>query len=103
MENEKQFDIIIAEKIFQEPIENKSEKRQNPKSINQTAREHFRKNDKRLPKKMPNPYYFIERALQIGFNITLDTHNINHANSKIIIEPNFPVFRTEFQYINEVL
>ena len=36
------------------------------------------------------PYYFTDRALQRGFNKNSDSQNINHANSKIVIKPNFP-------------
>ena len=46
---------------------------------------------------------FFDRAQQIGFNITQKSHPINHANSKIIIKPNFPEFGIEIQYIIKVL
>ena len=34
---------------------------------------------------MNNPYYFTDRALQVGVNITLESHHVNDANSKLII------------------
>ena len=52
---------------------------------------------------MINPYYFIARALQIGLNITLESHHINHAISKMFIKPNFPEFGIEFRYINKIV
>ena len=41
---------------------------------------------------MINPYYFTGRNLKSGFNITLESHHINPANSKLIIKPNYPEF-----------
>ena len=32
-----------------------------------------------IAKEMIYPYYFVDRALQVGFNITPDSHRINHA------------------------
>ena len=48
---------------------------------------------------MTNSQNFTGRALQFGFNITLENHNINHANSEIIIESNYPEFGIEVHYI----
>ena len=44
-----------------------------------------------------------ETVLEVGFNITLDSHHINHSNSKLNIEPIFPEFGIEFRCINKVL
>ena len=52
---------------------------------------------------MINPYYFIDRNLKVGFKINLDTHHINHANSKLTIKLTYPEFGTETRYINKVL
>ena len=52
---------------------------------------------------MINPYYFTDRALQVGFKINLDSHHINHANSKITIMPNYPEFGIEVRYINKIM
>ena len=52
---------------------------------------------KELPKKIIDPYYFTDRVLQIGFNITLESHHIKHAISKLITKPNYPEFGIEFR------
>ena len=52
---------------------------------------------------MTIPFYFTDIALKVGFNITLESHHNNHANSKVIIEPNHPEFGIEVRYINEIL
>ena len=36
---------------------------------------------KELAKEMINPYYFNNRNLKVGFNITLQSHHVNHTNS----------------------
>ena len=52
---------------------------------------------------MLNPYYFTDNALRVGFNIKLDSHHINHANSKSTISPNYPEFGIEVRYINKII
>ena len=52
---------------------------------------------------MLNPYYFHDRASQLGFKIILDSHHINHANSKITITPNHPDFGIEVRYNNKIM
>ena len=52
---------------------------------------------------MLNPYYFTDRALQVCFNISLHSNHVNHANSKIIIKPNFLDFGIEFRYIIKIM
>ena len=52
---------------------------------------------------MINPYSFTDRALQVGLNITLESHHINHANSKLIVKPNYPGFGIEVRYINKIM
>ena len=52
---------------------------------------------------MRNPYYFTDRALHVGFDKKLDSHNINNANSKLTSKPNFPGLRIETRYLNEIL
>ena len=44
---------------------------------------------------MINPYYFTDRNLRVGFKINLDSHHINHSNSKLTIIPNHPEFGVE--------
>ena len=107
VENIKRNEMIIPEWLFQEPVENKINKIYNPKLLKQLARDNFRLDDrqlnKELAKKMINPSYFTNRALQVAFKINLDSHHINHANSKITITPNFPEFGIEFRYINKIM
>ena len=49
------------------------------------------------------PYYFTDRALRVGFNRNLGSHHINHASSKIIVRPNYPVFGIEVRYNNKIM
>ena len=69
--------------LFQEPIVNKLRERLNPEPFKQKTREDFETDDKKinkeLSKKMINLYYFTDRALQVRFNITLDSRRIKHA------------------------
>ena len=85
--------MIIPEWLFKEPIENEIKKIYDPKSLKQKARDIIklddRKLNKELAKKLINPYYFTERNLKFGFNITLKSHHFNHVNSKLIIKPNY--------------
>ena len=91
LENEKQNELIIPEWLFK-PFENKIKKLCNPKPLKQIARENIKRYEKQLNKELAkiriNPYYFTDRALQVGFTITLESHYINHAISKIVIKPN---------------
>ena len=52
---------------------------------------------------MPNPNYFTDRALQVSFNISLDSHHINHAISKVIVRPNYSEFGNEVRFINKIM
>ena len=52
---------------------------------------------------MLKPYYFTKRALQVGFNINLNSHKINHSNSILTIEPNFPEIGNDFRYNSKIL
>ena len=52
---------------------------------------------------MLNPNYFTDGALKISFIISLDSHHINHANSKIFVRPNYPEFGIEVRYVNKVM
>ena len=94
IERMKQNEKIIPEWLFQEPIENNIRKVYNTKSLKQLARNHIRLDDKQIKKelarKKPNPYYFTDSNLGVGFKINLDSHHINHANSKLTIIPNYP-------------
>ena len=57
--------------------------------------------NKELAEKMNNAYYFTDRAIQVGFNITLENHHINHANFKLKSKSNYTEFGTELRYINK--
>ena len=107
LENLKEDNMIIPEWLFLEPVENKINKIYNPKSLKQLARNNIRLDDKQLnkelAKKMINPYYFTDRNLQVGFKINLDSHLINHDNSKLTIIPYHPEFGIEFRYINKIM
>ena len=48
-------------------------------------------------------YYFTDKNLKIGIRINLDSHHINHANSKLIITPNYTEFGMEARYINKIV
>ena len=103
----KQDEMIIPEWLFKEPIENKIEKIYNPKPLKQLARNNIKLDDKQLnkelAKKMINPYYFSDRNLQVAYKINLDSHHINHLNSKLTITSNFENTGTEFRFINKIM
>ena len=98
--------MFIPEWLSKEPIENKKIKIYNPKTLKQLALENIKLDDKRLnneiPKKVIDPYYFTDRVLQVEVNFTLESHHINHANSKLIIKPNYPEFGSEVRYIKKL-
>ena len=52
---------------------------------------------------MPNPYYFTDRHLKVGFKINLDGHHINHANSELTITPKYLEFGIEVRYIKKIM
>ena len=107
IENLKRNEMIIPEWLFQEPVENKINKIYNPKSLKQLARNNIKLDDKQLheelAKKMINPYYFTDKNLKVGFKINLDSHHINHANSKLTIIPCHLEFGIEVRYINKIM
>ena len=47
---------------------------------------------------MFNPYCFTDRTLNVGFNITLHSHQDIHSISKLILKPNCIDFEFELQY-----
>ena len=103
----KRNEMILPEWLFKGPIEKKSNKKYSPKPLRQLARDNISLDDKQLNKelarRMINPYYFTDRSLKVGFNITLESHHINHAKSKLIIKPNYPEFRIKVRYINKIM
>ena len=46
---------------------------------------------------MINPFYLTDKTLKVGFNITLDSHHINPALSKLFITPNCREFELDFR------
>ena len=52
---------------------------------------------------MNNPYYFTDKNSKTGFKITLDRHNIIHANSLLTIIPIYPDFGIVFRYNDKIL
>ena len=107
LENIKHNEMIIPEWLFKEPIENKIKNIYNPKPLKQLARNNIILDDKQLnkelAKKMINPYYFSDRNLQVAYKINLDSHHINHLNSKLTITSNFENTGIEFRFINKIM
>ena len=56
---------------------------------------------KELAKKMIISYYFTDRALRVGFKITLDSHHINHT--KLTIKQNYLESGVETRYLKKNL
>ena len=106
-ESEKQNKMIIPGWLFEEPIENKIQKLYNPKPSKQIARDNiklaYKQLNKQPAKKRINPYFFTDRLLRVGVNITLESHHVNHANSNLNIEPNYPEFGIEVRYFDKVI
>ena len=107
IENIKHNEMIIPEWLFREPVENRIEKIYNPISLKKLARNKINLDDKQLnkelAKKMINPYYFSDRNLQVAYKINLDSHHINHLNSKLTITSNFENTGIEFRFINKIM
>ena len=107
IENIKKNEMIIPEWLFQEPVENKINRIYNPRSIKQLAGNNIKLDDKQLNKElaknMINPYYFSDRNLQVAYKINLDSHHINHLNSKLTITSNFENTGIEFRFINKIM
>ena len=107
IKNMKQNEMIIPERLFKEPLENKIKKIYNPNSLRQIARDNIKLDHKQLNKELArranNPYIFTDRNLRVEFKITLDSHNLHHTISKLTITPNHPEFGMEFRYINKIM
>ena len=103
LKNEKQNEMIPPEWLFQEPIANKK----NPKILKEITTNNFKLGDKQVNKELAknknNPCYFTDRALPVGFNISLDSYHINHSISELTNKPNFPEFGVELRYIDKLL
>ena len=59
--------------------------------------------NKKLVKTMIILYYFTDRLLQVGFKITLQSHQINHSNSKLTFNPIFLEIGNDFRYFKKIL
>ena len=106
LENVEENEMIIPHWFLKEeksPIKKKIQKVYNPKTLIQLAREKIKLDDKELAKLMINPCYFIDKNLNIGFIIYLESHKFSHANSILTILPKFPEFGIEIRYINKIV
>ena len=107
LKNEKQNEMIIPEWVFREPIENEIKKIYNHRSLKQLARNNIRLNEKQLnkelAKKMINPYYFSDKNLKVAYKNNLDSHHINHLNSKLTNTSNFENTGIEFRFFNKIM
>ena len=96
--------MIIPDWLFQEPLENEIKRIYNPKHLKQVARDNIELDDQQLIKvldeKMNNPYYFFDGKLTVGFNITPESHHINHAISNLINKPSYPGFGIEVRNLH---
>ena len=99
--------MIIPEWLLQEHIANQIKKINNPKPLKQIVGDDIKLDDKQLEKelatKATNPYYVTDRALRVRSNITVESHHLNHANSKITITPNYPEVGIEVRFINKII
>ena len=87
---ENQF--IIPNNFFNENLLSSSKintKNFNHKCLIKLARDKIKLNDrelnKEIAKRMLNPYYFKDKVFYNFLKINLDSHHINHLNSKITI------------------
>ena len=80
--------LILPINFFKENLPS-NPKINNPKSLKELSRDKIKLNDrelnKALAKKMINPYYFKDKNFYNFLKINLDSHHINHLNSKITI------------------
>ena len=75
--------------------------------MKQIARENNKLDDKHLNRevaeRMTSPHYFTDRVLQVGFNVTLESHQMNHSISKSFIKPIYREFEIEVRYDNTII
>ena len=84
--------LIIPYNFFNENLSSSSKistKKYNPLKLSDLARDKIKLNDRELNKeiveKMLNPYYFKNKNLYNILKINLDSHHVNHLNSKLTI------------------
>ena len=96
-----QKDILIQPTTSKEDIVN------NPKSLKELARDKIKLNNrelnKEIGKKMFNPYYFKNKNLYNILKINLDSHHINHLNSKIKISSTTEYNSIDMDLINSLV
>ena len=84
-----------------------STSKSNPKSLRELAGDKIKLNNrelnKLLAKKMLNPYYFKNKNLYNILKINLDSHHINHLNSKITISSTTVHNEIDKDLINELV
>ena len=97
----------MPEWLPQKPIEIVPKIKYNPNPFPEIAREKIEIYDKQLNKvlteSMINPYYIIDRILQVRFIIPLDSHHYNHANSNSTNKTNNIEFGIESLYFQKFL
>ena len=95
-------ELIITDWLIQEPVENKIHKMYIPKPSKQIASYKSKLGDKQLnkeiAKKMINQFYFTDKNWKVGFNITLESHHINQAKSKLI-KLNQTIMKLELKFV----
>ena len=67
------------------------------KLIKRIVKEHFKVSDTKLE----NLYFFTDRILKKSYDINLDNHQDNYANSIITISPNFINIGIDTIHIND--
>ena len=79
----------------------------NPKSLKELARDNIKLTDKELnkeiAKKMLNPYYFKDKEFYDFLKINLNSHHINHLNSKITISDITEYISIDIYLINRLV
>ena len=106
---EKEKARIIPQWLIHERTETKikTKTKYNPKSLKQIARDEIEIDDKqlnkKLAKKMINPFYFTKKAWEKRFNIYLYGHHINHVNSKLTSQTNYSETGIETRYGNQIV
>ena len=101
---------IIPSNFFNENPSSSSKlntKKYNPSKLSDLARDKIKLNDRELNKeiarKMLNPYYFKNKNLYNFLKINLDSHHVNHLNSKITISSTTEYNDIDMDLINNLV
>ena len=93
--------------IADKPSTSKEDIKNIPKSLKELARDKINLKDKdlnkQIAKKMLNPYYFKNKNLYNVLKINLDSHHINHLNSKITISSTTVYNSIDMDLINSLV